>query len=135
VLVSLLFLAGVFGIYSYAIDRGYPLELARTMAVNTLVVMEVFHLFFIRNVYGTSLTWRAVRGTPVVWLTVVAVTVAQFAITYVPPLQLVFDTRPVPFADGLLIVGIGVALFAVIEVEKQMRLAFGRGRGLSLEKS
>jgi hypothetical protein len=60
--------------------------------------------------------------------------VAQFAITYVPPLQLVFDTRPVPFADGLLIVGIGIALFAVIEVEKQMRLAFGRGR-LSLGKA
>jgi magnesium-transporting ATPase (P-type) len=130
VLVSALFLAGVFGIYSYAIDRGYSLELARTMAVNTLVVMEIFHLFFIRNIYGTSLTWRAVRGTPVVWLTVVAVTAAQFAITYIPPLRLVFDTRPVSFVDGLLIVGVGVALFAIIEIEKQMRLAFARGRGV-----
>ncbi len=39
------------------------LELARTLAVNTLVFMEVFHLFFIRNIHGTSLTWKAVRGT------------------------------------------------------------------------
>jgi hypothetical protein len=36
--------------------------------VNTLVVMEIFHLFFIRNIYGTSLTWKAVRGTRVVWI-------------------------------------------------------------------
>jgi magnesium-transporting ATPase (P-type) len=63
VFVSLLFLGAVFGIYSYAIDRGYSLELARTMVVNTLVVMEIFHLFFIRNIYGTSLNWKAVVAT------------------------------------------------------------------------
>lgn len=122
ILVSVLFLSGVFGIYSYAIDRGYSVELARTIAVNTLVVMEIFHLFFIRNIYGTSLTWKAVRGTKVVWATVILVTLAQFAITYLPFLQQVFATEPVPLLDGLLIVGVGVALFAIIEIEKQLRL-------------
>ena len=92
VMVSGLFLAAVFGIFTYATDRGYPIELARTMAVNMLVVLEIFHLFFIRNIYGTSLTWKAVRGTRVIWACVVAVTAAQFAITYLPPLQEVFDT-------------------------------------------
>jgi magnesium-transporting ATPase (P-type) len=122
VLVSLLFLCGVFGIYTYAIDRGYSVDLARTIAVNTLVVMEIFHLFFIRNIYGTSLTWKAVRGTKVVWLTVIIVTVAQFAITYLPFLQAIFATEPVPLVDGMLIIGVGVALFAIIETEKQVRL-------------
>ncbi len=122
VLVSVLFLSGVFGMFAYAIDRGYSIELARTIAVNTLVVMEIFHLFFIRNIYGTSLTWSAVKGTTVVWLTVVAVTFAQFAFTYLPPLQRVFATEPVPLLDGLLIFGVGVALFAVVETEKQIRL-------------
>lgn len=84
--------------------------------------MEIFHLFFIRNIYGTSLTWNAVKGTKVVWMTVVVVTVAQFAVTYLPPLQRVFDTRAVSAFDGLLIVGVGVALFALIETEKQIRL-------------
>ena len=122
ILVATLFLAGVFGIYAYAIDRGYSIELARTLAMNTLVVMEVFHLFFIRNMYGTSLTWKAVRGTQVVWLAVSAVTVGQFAITYVPALQAIFATEPVPFRDGLLVVAIGIALFIIIEIEKQIRL-------------
>lgn len=129
VLVSILFLCGVFGIYHYAIERGYSVDLARTIALNTLVVMEIFHLFFIRNIYSTSLTWKAVRGTKVVWSVVIAITVAQFAITYLPPLQAVFATVSIPFLDGLLIVGIGMALFTIIEIEKQMRLAFRRMKG------
>jgi magnesium-transporting ATPase (P-type) len=128
VLVSVLFLAGVFGVFSYSIDRAYSVELARTMALNTLVVLEIFHLFFIRNIYGTSLTWRAAKGTKVVWATVIGITAAQFALTYVPPLQRVFTTEAVPFLDGLLIVLVGIAFFAIIEVEKQLRLSFARSR-------
>lgn len=128
VLVSILFLCGVFGIYQYAIDKGYSVELARTIALNTLVVMEIFHLFFIRNIYGTSLSWKAVRSTKIVWTVVIVITLAQFAITYLPPLQVVFATRSIPFWDGVLIVGIGVALFAIIETEKQIRLAYQRMR-------
>ncbi|MBL28013.1 MAG: carbonate dehydratase [Rhodospirillaceae bacterium] len=126
VLVSVLFLFAVFGIYTYGIDRGYPPELAQTMALNTLVVLEIFHLFFIRNIYGTSLTWKAARGNRVVWITVIVVTAAQFAITYLPPLGTVFGTRAVPLLDGILIVAVGVAFFAIIEVEKQLRLALRR---------
>ncbi len=132
VLVSGLFLAGVYGIFTYAIGRGYSVELARTLALNTIVVMEVFHLFFIRNIYGTSLTWKAVRGTRVVWMVVAIVAAAQFAITYVPPLQGIFATESIPFLDGLLVLGIGATLFAIIETEKQIRLrlmAINRGGG------
>ncbi|RAK68740.1 cation-transporting P-type ATPase [Phenylobacterium kunshanense] len=127
VLVSGLFLAAVFGVYAYAVDKGYVPELARTMAVNTLVVLEIFHLFFIRNIYGASLTWKAAKGTPVVWACVLAVTAAQFLFTYLPPLQQVFGTRAVPLLDGLIIVAVGATFFAVIEAEKQMRLAFRGG--------
>ena len=126
VLVSILFLCGVFGAYHYAIDRGYSVELARTIALNTLVVMEIFHLFFIRNIYSTSLTWQGVRGTKIVWAVVIIITLAQFAITYLPPLQAVFATESILFLDGVLIVGVGVVLFVIIEVEKQMRLVFRR---------
>lgn len=44
------------------------------------------------------------------------------AITYLPPLQAVFATVSIPFWDGVLIIGIGTALFAIIEIEKQLRL-------------
>ncbi len=91
--------------------------------MNTLVVMEIFHVFFIRNIYGTSLTWQAVRGTKVVWICVTSVTMAQFAITYLPFMQSLFGTESVPLQDGLVIVGLGCVFFALVEIEKQMRLA------------
>ncbi len=123
-LVSCLFLAAIFGIYTYAIDKGHSQELAQTMALNTLVVLEIFHLFFIRNIHGASLTWAAAKGTPAVWSCLIAITAAQFAITYIPPLQSVFGTQAVPFWDGVLIVAVGALFFVLIEIEKQMRLAF-----------
>ena len=126
VLVATLFLAAVFGMFTYALDRGYSLPLAQTIAMNTLVVLEIFHLFFIRNIHGTSLTWAAARGTKVVWTVVIAITAAQFAITYVPLLQSVLGTEPVALFDGLLIVGIGTAFLAIIEIEKQIRLGLQR---------
>lgn len=106
--------------------QGYSLEMARTLSVNTLVVMEIFHLFFIRNIYGTSLTWQAVRGTKAVWLTVMIVTAAQFAFTYAPFMQTIFGAEAVFFRDGLIVVAIGITLFAVIETEKQVRLRLQR---------
>lgn len=126
IVVSVLFLAAVFGMYTYAVDKGYSSGLAQTIAMNTLVVLEIFHLFFIRNIHGTSLTWKAARGTRVVWICVIAVTLAQFAVTYLPPLQHVFGTQAVSVSDGALIVAVGVLFFALIESEKQLRLVFRR---------
>ena len=121
-LVTALFLAAVFGIFNYAIGQGHPLALAQTMAMNTLIVLEIFHLFFIRNLYGTSLTWGSLRGTSIVWTVVILITAAQFAVTFIAPLQTALGTASVPPAEGLLIVGVGVVFFVLIEIEKQIRL-------------
>jgi magnesium-transporting ATPase (P-type) len=84
--------------------------------------MEIFHLFFIRNIYSTSLTWKMVRGTPAIWMVVTIIIVVQFAFTYLPVLQGIFGTESISFYDGLIIVGVGIALFTIIETEKQIRL-------------
>ncbi|KAF0113978.1 MAG: H+ transporting ATPase proton pump [Rhodobacteraceae bacterium] len=126
VLVSSLFVVAVFGVFSFAQREGHSLALAQTMAMNTLVVLEIFHLFFIRNIHGTSLTWAAVQGTPVVWAVVAAITLAQFAVTYLPPLQALLGTESVPLREGLIIVGVGVVFLIFVEIEKQIRLALYR---------
>ena len=113
---------GVFGIYLYAVEQGYSIDLARTIAVNTLVVMEIFHLLFIRNMYSVRLTWKQLRGTRVLWVAIALVVAGQFAITYLPPLQEVFETESVRFRDALLILLVGVGLFVIIELEKRLRL-------------
>lgn len=128
VMISVLFVIGVFGVYRYAIEQGYSVELARTMAMNTLVVMEIFNLFYIRNLYGTSFTWQAIRGTRAVWITIAIVTLAQFGMTYLPFMQRWFGTEAVPLLDGLMIVGVGILLLVLIEMEKALRLAWRRRR-------
>ncbi|ANW02211.1 carbonate dehydratase [Bradyrhizobium icense] len=119
-LVSALMVVGTFGVFAWATERGVPLETARTMAVNTIVVMEIFYLFSVRYVHGTSLTWQGVLGTRAVLIGVATVIVAQFAFTYLPPMQAVFATRPVPLGDGVAIVAVGVVLFAIVEAEKRI---------------
>lgn len=121
ILVSVLFLFGVFGIYFYGNGQGYPIEVTRTMVLNTLVVLEIFHLFFIRTIYKNSLTWQSMRGTKAVWLAVIIVAVAQLAITYLPPFQAIFATQAISLFDGILIIGIGLALFVIVSLEKQLR--------------
>ena len=122
VLVAGLFLACVFGVYEYAIMNEYSEALARTIAMNTLVVLEIFHLFFIRNMYGTSLNRKAVVGTRAVWAAVITVTIGQFAITYIPWLQTIFETQAINVFDGILIIMVGMIMFCIIEIEKQVRL-------------
>ncbi|MCW5737519.1 MAG: cation-transporting P-type ATPase [Enhydrobacter sp.] len=117
--VSGLMVVGTFGIFAWAKSRGLPLETARTMAVNTLVVMEIFYLFSVRYVHGTSLSWQGVLGTPAVLVGVATVALAQLAFTYLPPMQAVFGTRPVSFADGAAIVAVGIALLVIVEIEKR----------------
>jgi magnesium-transporting ATPase (P-type) len=120
-LVSTLFVAGAFGVFHHALARGLPLEAARTLVVNTLVVMEVFYLFSVRYLYGTALTWQGVLGTPAVLLGVGAVALAQAALTYLPFLQRVFETRPVAPLDALLIITVGVLMLLAVEAEKRIR--------------
>ena len=126
--VSGLMVAGAFGIYAWGVSRGLSMETARTMVVNTIVMMEIFYLFSVRYVHGTSLTWKGVLGTPAVLIGVAIVVVGQFAFTYLPPLQAVFETRPVAIADGVAIVAAGIALFLIVEIEKRLAARFAAKR-------
>lgn len=130
--VSLLFVIGAFGLFFYAIERGLSVEMARTMVVNVIVVMEVFYLFSIRYVHGPSMTWRGILGTPAVLIGVAMVVGAQLAFTYVPFMQSVFDTEPIAPLDGLLIICIGIALLLLVELEKRVFAALFTERAAGL---
>ena len=129
VFVSLLFAAGIFGQFELALVMGRDLEVARTMAVNTLIAMEVFYLFSMRYGYGTSVTWRGVLGTRPVLISLALVTIAQLLFIYAPFMQNIFHTHALTFSDLVLIFASGVAVLVIIELEKQIRFALKRNRG------
>jgi magnesium-transporting ATPase (P-type) len=126
VFVSLVFVTATFGVFFWSQSAGGSLATARTMVVNTLVVMEIAYLFSVRHVHGTSLTWRGVIGTPAVLLGVGTTIIAQLAFTYLPTFQHLFGSRPLSFFEAAIVLGIGVAVLLVVEAEKQLRLAFPR---------
>jgi calcium-translocating P-type ATPase len=123
--VSTLFLAGIFGMYEWALWHHASVETARTVAVNTLVAMEVFYLFSVRYLKAPSFTLQGVKGTPRVLASVAAVFVLQLMFTYAPFMQTLFATRALPLATGLAIVGVGVAVLLVLEVEKLLLRRLG----------
>ena len=124
--VSLLFVTATFGVFFWAQSVGSSLEVARTMVVNTLVVMEIAYLFSVRYVHGTSFTWAGVIGTPAVLIGVGTVTVAQFAFTYLPVFQNLFGSRPLSLAEGAIVVAIGAVLLVIVEIEKLVRRSLSR---------
>ncbi len=125
IFVSIIFLAGALAIFFYALGRGFDVDTARTMVVNTIVVLEIFYLFNVRYLHMTSFTWRGVLGTPPVLIAVGATVVAQLAFTYLPIMQTLFATKPVSLFDGLLILAVGVAAMAILEVEKHIMRRVG----------
>lgn len=127
-LVTVLFVFGAFGMFFWALERGLSLEAARTILVNTLVVMEIAYLFNVRYLRGRSLTWQGVLGTPAALLGVGGVVVAQIAFTYLPVMQALFATRALALAEAAAVVGVGVLLFAALEVEKVLLRRFSPWR-------
>jgi magnesium-transporting ATPase (P-type) len=125
-LVSALFAAISLAVFFAALGLGRDLETARTLVVNTLVVLEIFYLFNVRYLHTASITLRGALGTPAVLWAIGAVVSAQLAFTYAPFMQQWFATRPVALLDGALVIACGVAFLFLLEAEKLLlrRLGF-----------
>ncbi|MBL0935427.1 MAG: HAD-IC family P-type ATPase [Rhizobiaceae bacterium] len=120
VLVSALFAIGIFGQFELAQWQGADLDTARTMALNTLVAMEIFYLFSVRYRLGSSVTWQGVRGTTSVMVAMALVLVLQFIVTYVPVMNALFETRPLDLLQLTQCAAGGVALLIVLEIDKAL---------------
>jgi magnesium-transporting ATPase (P-type) len=83
--------------------------------------MEIFYLFSVRYLRVASLTLEGVLGTKAVLIGLGGVVALQLVFTYAPFMQALFDTRPIGLGHGFLIVAVGAALFAVLELEKHAR--------------
>jgi len=116
--VSVLFLIALFAMFALAQAQGAGIEEARTIVVNTLVVLEIMYLFSVRYLKTSSITWRGMLGTPAVLLAVATVTALQFLFTYAPFMAAFFDTRPLSIVQGLEIIAAGVAVLLILEIEK-----------------
>ncbi len=126
--VSLLMVAGTFGLFIWERAQGIDIEAARTVAVNTLVVAEIFYLLNVRYLTAPVLNRDGLFGNRYVLLAIALVIGFQLLFTYLPVMQQIFSTRPLPIESWVRITAFGILLFWAVELEKWLLTRIGKRR-------
>ena len=116
--VSLILIIGTFGLFALERSAGASLPLARTIAVNTLVMFEIFYLFNARFLMDFSLSRSGLFGNGYALGAVIGVICLQMAFTYFPPLQHLFDTVPLRPGLWVHVILVGLSVLVLVELEK-----------------
>lgn len=116
--VSLIIIMGTFSLFLWNRFHEMPIEGARTVAVNTLVLFEVFYLFNVRYLKETAFNRRDMFTNRTVYMAVAGVIAAQILFTYAKPLQVLFDSAPLDMADWSRIIVVTFSVFVLVELEK-----------------
>jgi magnesium-transporting ATPase (P-type) len=118
--VSLLLVAGALGFFLWETGRGASLGSARTMAVNALVMGQIFYLFNSRFIHAPATSGSGLLGNPYALAAVGVLLVLQAAFTYAPAMQQLFGTAGLEPREWGLIVAFGFAVFVLVELEKAL---------------
>ncbi|WP_422126637.1 cation-transporting P-type ATPase [Thioalkalivibrio sulfidiphilus] len=118
VFVSALLVAGTFGHFLWMQQHGMAVELARTAAINTLVMGQLFYLFNSRYILEPVFNREGLLGSRAVLIAIGVLIVLQGLFTYAPPLQFLFGTTALGLEDWGRILAFGVILFVLVELEK-----------------
>ncbi|MFN3985173.1 MAG: cation-transporting P-type ATPase [Rhodocyclaceae bacterium] len=130
VFVGLLLVGGGMGFFLWEIQRGAELEVARTAAVNALLIGEVFYLFNVRSFSGPILNREGLIGNPYVLGAIMLLLVAQALFTYAPVMQTLFGTAALNADTWMRIVLFGMAVLLIVELEKTVMRRTGLARWL-----
>lgn len=120
VFVSGLLASGVIALFLWELARGNSLEMARTVALNALVMGEIAYLFNCRYLLAPVRKWRDFTSNSYVLLSIGVLVLLQAGFTYLPFMQALFGVVALDASTWVLIASFGVLLFAVIEIEKQL---------------
>ena len=116
--VSLILVAGTFGMFVWERTQGGSIETARTVAVNTLVLFEIFYLFNSRYLLEPVLNVHGLLGNRYVLAAIGLLLVFQLAFTYAPPMQLLFATQALDVLQWVRMTAVAASVLVLVEVEK-----------------
>lgn len=115
---ALLIAAASIGVFFAEEASGASFAAAQTSAVTVLVLGQVAYLFNSRFLRTSSLSLRALRGNPVVWLSIGVLLVLQLAFTYLPFMREWFHTAPLGWREWGIALALALGIFLVVEAEK-----------------
>jgi magnesium-transporting ATPase (P-type) len=119
-MVSVLMMTGGLGLFLWELDNGTSLETARTIAVNAVVVAEMFYLINSRYILASVANWQGLIGNRYVLLAIVACIPLQIAYTHAPVMQSIFDSTDLSALEWIKVLGAGLLVFGVAELEKSV---------------
>lgn len=131
--VSLIMVCGVFGLFLWERAQGTDIETARTVAVNMLVVFEVFYLFSCRYLKAPVLNRQGLLGNLKVLWSVGLVIVMQLIFTYAPPMHLFFHSVPLSSSAWVRILLVGSTVLLLVELEKALLSRWAAATALKAE--
>lgn len=120
VFVSTLLTGGVVVLFMWESAQGASIEMARTVAVNALVIGEMAYLFNCRYLLAPIRSWLDFTSNSYVLLAIAILIALQIIFTYLPSMQNLFGVAAIDAAAWVRIVSFGMGLFIVIEVEKKL---------------
>ena len=126
-LVSLIMVAGGLGLFLWELRvEQTGLAVARTVAVNAIVMVQLVYLFNCRSLRHSvfALGWFTNRWVILGSLVMLG---AQLLFTYVPVMNRLFHSAPLDAGAWLRIAAVAAFAFVVVELEKWLR--HGRRRG------
>ncbi len=126
--VSLILVAGTFGNFLWEREHGAGIETARTVAVNALVLFEIFYLLSARHLTAPALTRAALGGNRYVYPAIAVLVVFQLLFTYAPFMQLLFGTTGIDALAWLRILLTAVTVLLLVEAEKALLRRFRSGK-------
>ena len=103
--VMVLLTIPAFGLFLWLESTGASIEEARTIAVNTLVVGEIFYLWNARAILNPVLSLKGIFGSRPVLISMVLCLLLQLAFTYLPFMHSLFGTAPIDLLDWAMLAG------------------------------
>ena len=113
-------LVAAFGLFQWELARGASLEAARTVALNTVAVIQAFYLLNCRSLNHSVLSVGLFRNGWL-WLGIVGMLLLQVALTHAPFLNAIFRTAPIGWDDWLRILAAGAIAVVLVEAQKALR--------------
>ena len=127
--VSLILVTGTFGLFLWTREQGASIELARTVAVNTLVMFEIFYLFNSRYIKANVLSLDGLLGNRYALVAIGVLIVFQVCFTYLSPMQALFGTTGIDVAMWVRIIMVASSVLFLVELEKAVIRRADRNRG------
>lgn len=123
--VSILIGGAAMGVFYGVAAAGADIEVARTEAVLMLAFGQLAYLFNCRFLSRSSFTVDVLRGNRAVWWSAGALIVLQLIYTYVPFMNVLFESRPLDAASWILPLAVSVVVFLAVEALKAVLRARG----------